>query len=86
MPPIFNQKRIAMIHFLIPYVIISLVIWIIGWIAYDKYGNNNPMISFIFKWYDGWIGFFWDSKKKWLYIFPVPFFGIIIKPFRHDYF
>lgn len=25
------------------------------------------------------IGFFWDSKKKWLYILPIPCFGIIFK-------
>lgn len=36
-------------------------------------------IEFIFKWFDLWVGLFWDSKKKWLYILPIPMFGIIIK-------
>ncbi len=36
-------------------------------------------VKLIFAWYDLWIGFFWDSKKKWLYILPIPMFGIIIK-------
>lgn len=36
-------------------------------------------IELIFAWYDIWIGFFWDQKKKWLYIFPIPMFGIILK-------
>ena len=36
-------------------------------------------IQFLFAWYDLWVGFFWDSKKKWLYILPLPMVGIIIK-------
>lgn len=36
-------------------------------------------ISLIFAWYDLWVGFFWDKKKKWLYILPLPCLGIILK-------
>lgn len=36
-------------------------------------------VKLIFARYDLWVGFFWDAKKKWLYVFPIPMFGIIIK-------
>lgn len=36
-------------------------------------------ISFIFAWYDLWVGFFYDKKKNWLYILPIPMVGIILK-------
>ena len=36
-------------------------------------------ISFVFAWYDFWIGIFIDKKKHRLYLFPVPMFGIEIQ-------
>lgn len=36
-------------------------------------------IKFIFAWYDLWIGLFIDRKKKLIYFFPVPMFGIVYK-------
>lgn len=40
-------------------------------------------VQFIFAWYDLWVGAYWDKKKKWLYILPLPMIGFIIK-FRKD--
>lgn len=35
-------------------------------------------IKLFFAWYDLWIGVFVDRKKRNLYIFPIPMFGILI--------
>jgi len=64
-------------------MIIALnIIWIF-YTAYIAIGILGCIISRevqpIFKWHDLWIGFFWDSKKKWLYIFLIPCLGLIFK-------
>lgn len=40
---------------------------------------GSVKIKLIFAWYDLWIGAFWDQKKRCLYIFPIPMFGVILK-------
>jgi len=64
------------------YIVSMLAIWFVGWIATDRekgHNGNSSYLEFIFKWYDGWIGWFWDSQKRLLYIFTLPFFGVIMK-------
>jgi hypothetical protein len=41
-------------------------------------------ITPMFAWYDFWVGLFWDSKKRILYVFPVPMFGIRVE-FTQNY-
>lgn len=36
-------------------------------------------VKMILKWFDFWVGFYWDSKKKSLYFFPVPCIGFVFK-------
>ena len=35
-------------------------------------------VSFLFAWYDFWIGWYYDRKAKRLYVLPVPMFGIVV--------
>jgi len=42
-------------------------------------------VKFLFAWYDFWVGIFWDSRKRKLYILPVPCVGVVIElPARHN--
>lgn len=36
-------------------------------------------VAFIAAWYDLWIGAFFDTKKKALYLLPLPCLGIVIR-------
>lgn len=34
-------------------------------------------VSFLFAWYDLWVGLYWDRKARKLYILPLPCLGIV---------
>lgn len=36
-------------------------------------------LKLLFAWYDLWIGIFYDKKQNWIYILPIPMFGLIVK-------
>lgn len=35
--------------------------------------------SIFFRWYDLWIGAYWDRKARMLYVCPVPMLGVKIE-------
>jgi len=48
-------------------------------------GYSEPKITshrrfqFLLAWYDFWIGWYYDRKTRWLYVFPIPMYGFKIK-------
>ena len=46
---------------------------------YEPPSVLDSEVEIIVAWYDFWVGVFYDKKKRWLYIFPVPCIGIVIK-------
>ena len=32
----------------------------------------------ILRWYDFWVGAYWDRDRRRLYVFPVPMLGVVI--------
>ncbi len=39
---------------------------------------GSGRVRALFAWYDLWVGVFWDSKKRWLYVLPLPMVGLIL--------
>lgn len=35
--------------------------------------------ALVFAWYILWVGAYWDRQRRWLYISPIPCFGIVLK-------
>ena len=48
--------------------------------------RKRPTINLIWRWYDLWVGAYWDAPRKTLYLFPVPTLGLKInwKPRNPD--
>jgi hypothetical protein len=44
-----------------------------------KYTSDGKKVKVIFAWYDLWVGIFYDQKKRYVYIFPIPMLGILIE-------
>lgn len=36
-------------------------------------------LRWVFAWYDLWMGFYWDRKKRRLYVLPVPTLGFYVE-------
>ena len=41
-------------------------------------------ISFLFAWYDFWVGLYWDQKGRRLYVLPLPCLGVVLHFPRED--
>ncbi len=39
----------------------------------------RPRLSLFFRWYDLWIGAYYDTKNRVLYVCPIPMFGLKIQ-------
>lgn len=44
----------------------------------ETFKAQKTKVDLIFAWYDIWVGIFIDKKKRVVYVFPIPMFGIKI--------
>ena len=42
----------------------------------DGKGDEMKRVKFMFAWYDLWVGVYWNRSFRYLYIFPIPMFGV----------
>ncbi len=48
--------------------------------TYDpKTDSGERRIKLIVAWFDIWIGAYWNSQKRFLYILPIPCIGVRIR-------
>ena len=47
-----------------------------GWTWKDEIRHQARRVKFVFARYNLWVGFFYDSKERRLYFFPIPMFGL----------
>jgi hypothetical protein len=45
--------------------------------------NRRFFIKLFFRWYDIWIGFYYDKDLRIIYFCPIPMFGVkIVLPYK----
>lgn len=55
-----------------------LVWWAYAIVSLFVFLCSSAKVSFVFKKYDGWIGFYHDNAKRRLYVLIVPFIGYCV--------
>ena len=68
-----------LVTFIQAYIIINVFL-LLCVIVSNALGDSTGLIAIspVVKWFDIWVGFFWDTKSKKLYYFPFPMIGLVV--------